>query len=60
MISAVAVILGFASYAFVMLSLFRLFRVNYFNPIVKIFATYLEPVHAFEKKGYLKQIPINS
>ena len=44
MISAVAVILGFASYAFVMLSLFRLFRVNYFNPIVKIFATYLEPV----------------
>ena len=44
MISTVAVILGFASYAFVMLSLFRLFRVNYFNPIVKIFATYLEPV----------------
>ena len=44
MISAVSVILGFASYAFVMLSLFRLFRVNYFNPIVKIFATYLEPV----------------
>ena len=44
MISAEAVILGFASYAFVMLSLFRLFRVNYFNPIVKIFATYLEPV----------------
>ena len=44
MISAVAMILGFASYAFVMLSLFRLFRVNYFNPIVKIFATYLEPV----------------
>ena len=44
MISAVSVILGFVSYAFVMLSLFRLFRVNYFNPIVKIFATYLEPV----------------
>ena len=44
MISTVAVILGFASYAFVMLSIFRLFRVNYFNPIVKIFATYLEPV----------------
>tara|TARA_X000000368_G_C22900816_1_gene654028 strand:+ start:379 stop:894 length:516 start_codon:yes stop_codon:yes gene_type:complete len=44
MISAVAVILGFASYAFVMLSLFRLFRVNYFNQIVKIFTTYLEPV----------------
>jgi len=44
MISTVVVILGFASYAFVMLSIFRLFRVNYFNPIVKIFATYLEPV----------------
>ena len=44
MISAVAVILGFASYAFVMLSLFRLFRVNYFNLIVKIFTPYLEPV----------------
>tara|TARA_B100000700_G_scaffold103518_1_gene116833 strand:+ start:4322 stop:4837 length:516 start_codon:yes stop_codon:yes gene_type:complete len=44
MISTVAVILGFASYAFVMLSIFRLFRVNYFNPIVKIFAIYLEPV----------------
>ena len=44
MTSTVAVILGFASYAFVMLSVFRLLRVNYFNPIVKIFATYLEPI----------------
>ena len=44
MISVMAIILGFASYAFVILSVFRLLRVNYFNPIVKIFATYLEPV----------------
>ena len=44
MTSTVAVILGFASYAFVILSVFRLLRVNYFNPIVKIFATYLEPI----------------
>ena len=44
MISVTAIILGFASYAFVILSVFRLLRVNYFNPIVKIFATYLEPV----------------
>ena len=44
MISVIAIILGFASYAFVILSVFRLLRVNYFNPIVKIFATYLEPV----------------
>ena len=44
MISVMAIVLGFASYAFVILSVFRLLRVNYFNPIVKIFATYLEPV----------------
>ena len=44
MISTVAVILGFASYAFVILSIFRLFRVNYFNTIVRVFATYLEPI----------------
>jgi len=44
MISIVAVILGFASYAFVILSIFRLFRVNYFNPIVRVFAAYLEPI----------------
>ena len=44
MTSVTAIILGFASYAFVILSVFRLFRVNYFNPIVKIFATYLEPI----------------
>ena len=44
MISVIAVIIGFASYAFVILSVFRLFRVNYFNPIVKMFATYLEPI----------------
>ena len=44
MISVIAIVLGFASYAFVILSVFRLLRVNYFNPIVKIFATYLEPV----------------
>ena len=44
MISVIAIILGFASYAFVILSVFRLLRVNYFNPIVKIFSTYLEPV----------------
>ena len=44
MISVIAIIMGFASYAFVILSVFRLLRVNYFNPIVKIFATYLEPV----------------
>jgi len=44
MISIVVTILGFASYAFVILSIFRLFRVNYFNPIVKIFAAYLEPI----------------
>lgn len=44
MTSVIAIILGFASYAFVILSVFRLFRVNYFNPIVKIFATYLEPI----------------
>ena len=44
MISVIAIILGFASYAFVILSVFRLLRVNYFNPIVKIFASYLEPI----------------
>ena len=44
MINVTAIILGFASYAFVILAVFRLLRVNYFNPIVKIFATYLEPV----------------
>ncbi len=44
MISAFAILFGFASYAFVVLSIFRLFRINYFNPIVKIFATYLEPI----------------
>jgi YggT family protein len=38
------IIFSFASYAFVVLAMFRLFRINYFNPIVKIFATYLEPV----------------
>ena len=36
--------LGILSYAFVILSVFRLFRINYFNPIVKVFATYLEPI----------------
>ena len=44
MTSVAAIILGFASYAFVILSVFRLFRVNYFNPIVKMFAAYLEPI----------------
>ena len=44
MISASAILFGFASYAFVLLSIFRLFRINYFNPIVKIFAKYLEPI----------------
>ena len=44
MTSVIAIILGFLSYAFVMLSVFRLFRVNYFNPVVKIFAIYLEPI----------------
>ncbi len=44
MTSASAILFGFASYAFVLLSIFRLFRINYFNPIVKIFATYLEPI----------------
>ena len=44
MVSAISLILGFGSYAFVVLAVFRLFRVNYFNPIVKAFATYLEPV----------------
>ena len=38
------IIFSLASYAFVVLAMFRLFRINYFNPIVKIFATYLEPV----------------
>ena len=36
--------LGFLSYAFVILSIFRLFRINFFNPIVKVFTTYLEPI----------------
>ena len=44
MVSASAILFGFASYAFVLLSIFRLFRINYFNPIVKIFARYLEPI----------------
>ena len=44
MTGPLAIILGFASYAFIILAMFRLFRINYFNPIVKIFATYLEPV----------------
>ena len=44
MISAIVLTLGFVSYAYVILAVFRLFRVNYFNPIVKLFATYLEPI----------------
>ena len=36
--------LEFLSYAFVILSIFRLFRINFFNPIVKVFTTYLEPI----------------
>jgi YggT family protein len=44
MTGAFTIIFGFASYAFVVLAMFRLFRINYFNPIVKVFATYLEPV----------------
>jgi len=43
MIGALAIFLGFLSYAFVILAIFRLFKINYFNPIVKIFTTYLEP-----------------
>jgi len=44
MTGPLVIILGFASYALIILAMFRLFRINYFNPIVKIFATYLEPV----------------
>ena len=44
MTAALIIILSFTSYAFVILAIFRLFKINYFNPIVKIFATYLEPV----------------
>tara|TARA_B100000767_G_C19592381_1_gene462037 strand:- start:284 stop:799 length:516 start_codon:yes stop_codon:yes gene_type:complete len=44
MTEALSIILGFVSYAFVALAMFRLLRINYFNPIVKIFATYLEPI----------------
>ena len=44
MTGTLTIILSFASYAFVLLAMFRLFRINYFNPIVKIFATYLEPI----------------
>ena len=44
MTATLSIILSFTSYAFVILAMFRLFRINYFNPIVKIFATYLEPV----------------
>lgn len=44
MVSASSIFFGFASYAFVLLSIFRLFKINYFNPIVKFFTTYLEPI----------------
>jgi YggT family protein len=44
MTGVLTIIFSFASYAFVLLAMFRLFRINYFNPIVKIFATYLEPI----------------
>ena len=44
MTELLTIALGFLSYAFVILSIFRLFRINYFNPIVKIFTTYLEPL----------------
>ena len=44
MISIAAVICGFASYAFIILAVFRLFKINYFNPLVKVFTTYLEPI----------------
>ena len=44
MTGTLTIIFSFASYAFVILAMFRLFRINYFNPIVKIFATYLEPI----------------
>ena len=38
------ILLDITNYFFVFLLIFNIFRVNYFNPIVKIFATYLEPV----------------
>jgi len=44
MTGILTIIFSFASYAFVLLAIFRLFRINYFNPIVKIFTTYLEPI----------------
>jgi len=44
MIGALATFLDLLSYAFVILAIFRLLKINYFNPIVKIFTTYLEPV----------------
>ena len=44
MTGLLVIALGFLSYAFVILSIFRLFRINYFNPIVKVFTTYLEPL----------------
>ena len=44
MTGALTIILGFASYAFVALAMFRLLKINYFNPIVKLLATYLEPI----------------
>ena len=44
MVSVSSILFGFASYAFVLLSIFRLFKINYFNPIVKFFTTYLEPI----------------
>ena len=39
-----ALILNITNYLFVFLLIFNLLKVNYFNPIVKIFATYLEPI----------------
>tara|TARA_B110000003_G_scaffold231813_1_gene234490 strand:+ start:332 stop:886 length:555 start_codon:yes stop_codon:yes gene_type:complete len=43
-INIIALLLGSLSYAFVILLIFRILRVNYFNPIVKIFVKLLTPI----------------
>ncbi|MDA9112335.1 YggT family protein [Gammaproteobacteria bacterium] len=44
LINIIALLIGSLSYAFVILLVFRLLRVNYFNPVVKSFVSLLNPI----------------
>ena len=44
LINIIALLIGSLSYAFVILLVFRVLRVNYFNPVVKTFVNFLTPL----------------